>query len=170
MLCCLAGLFTLISGEISAQNIVLERQIITSSASDEVSPTMMLTATLGDLVINDAYSQTGQIILTQGFQQGRRVKVGNDPLNEWVLEYNLFPNPTPSTLFVELEVSQPVELEFVMYDLAGKETQVPRQTHRVAGKYLVEIDVQQLPDGLYLLVLRKMDGDVVKTFKLEKVQ
>ena len=163
-ICLAGGVFLL-----PAQSVQLERSILASAGTHESAGGMILTATVGDLVITTAVTQNGVIVLTQGYQQGALVKVGLEKVEEWMVHYNIFPNPTPEVLKVELEVNKPVTLKFQVYDMIGKETNIPVQTHQVMGSYLVEIDLTPLPEGRYLLAMQDEDGHTLKTFKLEKV-
>jgi len=70
--------------------------------------------------------------------------------------YTIYPNPTTSSLSVELE-NEALSTSYIITDTKGKQV----LTGSLSPSNLVSIDVEQLTDGVYIIELTTSSGEVV---------
>lgn len=127
--------------------------------------------TIGDIITTTVFSLGGDIILTQGFQQPEddRIVSNDDPLDVRI-SYNIFPNPTPEELYVELKSEKPIEIELALYDVQGKLLSIiPEQRLLLQGEKILTFNLDPLADGYYLLGMFSENRSQIQFFKIEKV-
>ncbi len=125
-----------------------------------------LSYTVGESVIETATSPT--IVLSQGFQQPDRL-IGTfvNPFGENT-SFSLYPNPTRSTLILEVDTSRPFSLVVAFIDARGREV-LQRQNLAVEGASQMQVDVRGLASGSYTMMLLLEDGQMAKSFRFQKV-
>ena len=147
--------------------IQLDRQVVGSTSHTASAGNIILSSTLGEAVVATAIS--GTVTFTQGFQQpDEDVSVG---IEEWdvVTKYSFFPNPTTGKLFMEFTTSQPVTLQVELYDLRGRKISLIEKKLRVNGSLDSSLDLSQIADGNYQIVLKNEDGAILKSVRIQKV-
>ena len=156
----------LTSGFYCLGQVQLERQVIGSTSHTSTSGSLMITSTLGEAVV--ATSVSGTLIFTQGFQQP--VENGNVSIKDWeiIAEYSFYPNPTSGHLTLEFSTTRPTILMVELFDLRGRKLSQPAMEIRVNGLTKTSMDLSQFADGIYQLVIRNADGELLKTVKIQK--
>ncbi|GAB4412512.1 MAG: hypothetical protein OHK0039_18610 [Bacteroidia bacterium] len=156
-----------------AQSYSLEREVVGTFGSYREVGNVSLSYTLGESVVRTATTQGGTLIFTQGFQQpdelGDRAVNIRPPLSGVMLDYEIFPNPTPDKLFVNLRSARPIFLKLGVFDLQGRLTSVPVQEHDLVREVSTVVDLSPLADGLYLLSIMNEHGDVLHSFRIERI-
>ena len=66
-------------------------------------------------------TNNGMLIVTQGFQQPELIGVSIDDLVEVIVDYQVYPNPTPRILNVVLSTSEPTTLTLEFLNLLGQD-------------------------------------------------
>ncbi len=76
-----------------------------------------------------------------------------------------FPNPFTSELLVRYELAQEAEASIVLIDMMGRTVQeILPGNHRKAGPHEMQVDLSELPAGMYTLVMQA--GDTRQTLKV----
>jgi hypothetical protein len=88
-----------------------------------------------------------------------------DTRNELILEQN-YPNPFNVSTDISYELPENGFVSLKVYDVTGREVAELVNAAQTAGKYSVQLDAQNLTDGLYFCTLR-LEGQV-KTMKIFK--
>lgn len=129
---------------------------------------LSLSYTVGETVIETVSSLQGTLVFTQGFQQsGTEDIVGIDDL-EFLVDYQIYPNPTPGPITVELRTDRPMIMYLEIYDMIGQKTPVPTIEARFQGRFATRMDLTELSDGVYLLAMLNEAKQIVHTFRIEK--
>ena len=104
------------------------------------------------------------LVLSQGFHQ-----TYNDLLSTAIwelpqveLDLNVYPNPTSSWIYLKSDQIEP--LQVVVTNVMGQVV-IPRTVFAMDA----QLDFSKLPGGMYLLTVF-MDGQLVKTYKIQKTQ
>jgi len=120
-------------------------------------------------------STRGTVYLTQG-EHLLRMTIMDDLFNMNWLEFTyrstgindqsvefasikVFPNPSDGILFVEGSLDNPLSGEIQVFDLLGQKV-VEREIDS-AGSFRVNLNLQHLSSGSYLVVVRKEDGQII---------
>jgi len=77
------------------------------------------------------------------------------------LDYiNLYPNPATDKLNVDLVLQKAKEIQFRIYDLAGRMISDERAptTYPESGQFKHQLDISTLQPGLYLLIMTDDEG------------
>lgn len=69
-----------------------------------------------------------------------------DDIQSPAASLSLYPNPVSSRLMIKAEISEPTNV--VIYNLRGQRA---RELHISAGKSVLEVDIAELPSGLYFV-------------------
>lgn len=141
----------------------LEQFVIGSAGNfSSTSTGSTLSWTLGEPLISTSNSSTA--ILTQGFQQTILVNPlsTNTVLNQGI-HLQVFPNPTLEqiTLKKENQGTLTAELLDILGQSIGQYSLTNTQT---------TISLETLPAATYLLCVRDLDHQIIKTFKIQKTQ
>ena len=157
----------LLSGSFWAQaQISLERQVIASAGSFSSSGNISLSATIGETMTETVTG--GSFTLSQGFQQADLQATAIDDLSDLVVQYKIFPNPTPDLLTIELEKDSPAKIILSLSEINGKA--IPEMSHTFSGTGLEQasFSLQNLAEGMYFLSFRNGSGKILLTHKVNK--
>ncbi|MEM8891083.1 MAG: T9SS type A sorting domain-containing protein [Bacteroidota bacterium] len=157
----------LCSGQLLAQS--LERQVLSPIATNFQSPQIELSGTAGQVGYE---SYAGSINLSQGFEQGGIT--GSVSIDEELaskLSYKIYPNPTVDRFNIELQSDVKLEITYVLYDLKGQRIRSSTSPLQVGSSFASkqEVDISDLSEGLYLLVLMQEDQEILKSFRIRKI-
>ena len=86
-----------------------------------------------------------------------------------MVDYSIFPNPTTEVLNVKLSADIPVDLKLSLVDVRGRSTGLTIQEVRVVGEKTTIFNLGTLADGFYLLNVLTKSGELVQSFKVQKV-
>ena len=163
--------------------------ICTSIQSQSLSPTVIsadggtgtvgnisLEWTLGDLATESVIA--GHTLYTEGFHQPTLtvriidkeavpVPLHPDTQTEVVPEIKVFPNPVSSELNVVLDGATDTELRVQLIDFNGK---LIMQKFANTRDQSMQFDMSQHASGLYLLHFISLDGAILKTYEIVKIQ
>ncbi|MBI5218061.1 MAG: T9SS type A sorting domain-containing protein [Bacteroidia bacterium] len=70
----------------------------------------------------------------------------------------IYPNPATSELFIEMEITEPKEFGFKLFNITGQEIWCDAPGKHVVGKYQKVIDMRKYAKGVYTLQLYSSDG------------
>jgi hypothetical protein len=82
-------------------------------------------------------------------------------------KYNLFqnyPNPFNSSTIIKFDLAKPGNTELVLYDIQGREVEIPVNQYLDAGSYMVKLSSENLASGFY--IYRIISGNFIETRKL----
>jgi hypothetical protein len=149
------------------------------SSAQSLSPTVIATGgtcsfstegysvsyTYGECSIKTFYLNTS--ILTEGFQQGK-IQNNSNPVIDKV---NVFPNPV-GLLYNILHITLPVIGEtnsyvVFIYTMEGK-CMFNKSFNNLLSGLTFDVDVSSFPRGLFFVKIQSVDGQYLKTFKIEK--
>lgn len=160
-----------VSGGLAQQDsLELVRDVFHSAGTYVENAGLMISYTIGEPMVETYSALQGALVFTQGFQQPEDSLGPNniDEPTEIQVSYNIYPNPVKDRLFVELEAAVPATLRVALYDIKGKETQIPPQEAVVVGQKILTFETENLPVGVYILRLHRADGSVIRAFKIQK--
>ena len=140
----------------------IERQVIGSTGSYSSNSTARVSSTVGETVITTASS--GNIILTQGFQQKGGNTIGINELENG-FSINAYPNPVSNELILDFDVKKKTYVEIFLTDVMGKETSVPSGNLELSGKTTHVMNLSDISAGHYLLTFKTVD-QILGTIKI----
>ena len=166
MLIFLIIIFILMNNVMNGQTI--ERQLISFTGNLSESANMKLSATSGEIAVNTEVSAS--IILTQGFQQANPEDfVGTIETGDLNLEYILYPNPTASSVIVDLQSDKQTDLLISVFDLVANRV-ISDRVLSFTNQHNEIIDLSMLPAATYIILLKNKYGKVIKSFEIIKME
>ena len=149
----------------------LTPSIIASDGGINKAAGISLEWTLGELTVESL--STADRLYTQGFHQPLLV-VKNLPLVEvkevkMLAEYKITvaPNPVLSILMVNINTEKKEKLNLTLTDVAGRQILVQAFNGR---SNTTQIDMSRMTSGVYVLELRNLTGQLIKSFQVIKVK
>lgn len=122
------------------------------SASYSIGQAFYVTSSGADATVADGVQQAYEISSTIGIEEYDVI----------TLDFEVYPNPTSSSLTLDLKDFSPSELGYVLYDVSGR--LIEREG---LSQSKTNIEMTHLPESMYFL--KVTDGtSVVKTFKIIK--
>lgn len=112
---------------------------------------------------NATTSERKNVVLKQKIFTTGKPAIYTSQLRENVLDLSLFPNPTTDYLGLEWEDTNAKEYELTIYNSLGQ-LQKYQLISTQNGSSKAKIEVQQLPTGVYSLILRNKDRFIAKEF------
>jgi hypothetical protein len=139
----------------------LKPDVVTTTGGFYSNSAGSLSWTMGE-PISETFSDTGNT-LTQGFQQGAYSVVSViDEVAQPTINISVYPNPVTSLLNIKSNSSDPFRAEVI--DLQGN---IVYEQAFENGQG--QIDLNNLPDAMYLLGVYDKSGNRIKVFKIQKV-
>ena len=137
------------------------QQVITTTSGNASGNGGTVNYTVGQIAYSTHNNTNGTI--TQGVQQPYDISpilgANNHSIN---LEFTAYPNPTSDFLILNINHTEPYNLNFELYDISGKTI----ETRKI--KSLTEtISMNNLPSAIYFLKVTDKNKDL-KTFKIIK--
>jgi hypothetical protein len=90
--------------------------------------------------------------------------VGGEALQVTGYRLQVFPNPSSGAAHLRLVISDHGIVILDLYEISGKRIQRLLNEVKKTGTYEMEVDVSDMPTGIY--ILRLMVGDIIETKKL----
>ena len=146
----------------------LERFVIGSAGLSNQNENIQLSFTVGETVVSTFH--TDDFLLTQGFQQTsiEEIPTGIE-LPAYIHDIIAFPNPLGTTLYLEIKAAKVAEFSLEVYDLNGKRQTLPALLLGSTGHAQYQMDVADWVPGMYLLMIKTIEGVPVKVFKIQKM-
>ncbi|MEL6673927.1 MAG: T9SS type A sorting domain-containing protein [Bacteroidota bacterium] len=177
MLGMMLALFVFGGGLLPTQGLAqlnIERFVLPSAGGlaegDTLGDTLSLSYTIGEAVTLTLVSGGGTLILTEGFQQHDDIFLKTDEKFGIRLDYQIYPNPATELLVVLLTVDKPVDMKMGIFDMRGRQTAIPMKALKLTGSHRIEFNVRNLADGFYLLQFVRADGQVLGSYKIQKLE
>src|SRR6056297_2383004 len=150
--------FLFVCGFATAQNV--QNDVVASGGGHATAGNLDMEYTIGEPVVETVGDAT--LIVTQGFHQPglMETSIENNSLN---VEVGVFPNPTQSTLIVDLPDKQDHEFSWTLYDMQGKQLASELIT---TGKNV--ISMQAYSNGNYVLMVKNRTNGKHETYKITK--
>ncbi len=123
-----------------------------------------LSATIGEIAVTTL--KTATLTLTQGFQQPYDIGTS---IKETGLDWSItaYPNPVSQFLNIRFDVTEPLDLNVEIMDIAGRK-QMIRELYYVTRGDIETFDLSGLTRGVYLVRIFTPDRRVQKTYKIQK--
>lgn len=143
----------------------LTPSVIAAEGGRARSATMTLDWTLGEYAVETLPYAGG--LYTQGFHQPiltvHRFYVGNEEL---ISDYAVAvaPNPVQAMLRVTIDAPTDEKVQVSLIDLLGRS----RMTKETSGQGVLQLDLSTYIPGVYLLTVKKLSGELIRTFKIIK--
>jgi hypothetical protein len=135
-------------------------EVVTSSGDFHKQSSGSLSWTLGEVTVETLIGTNH--ILTQGFQQNKLTVTAIDKLQIPGIEFNVYPNPTNSYLFIEVKTEKQRDLNLKLYDLNGKLI----LQEKFAGSHQT-VSMQNYKPANYILRITE-DNKEIMTYKIVK--
>jgi len=101
--------------------------------------------------VGDAKAKDMNITPTMGIIEVRRKGVVN--LNQ-VSDLIAFPNPSEGAIQVQFKIAEESDVNLSLYNEVGQMVQNILDKHMPVGNYKYSVDLERLPDGVYILTLK----------------
>lgn len=162
----LSSIFLVFLLVLSVSGQEIKQQVIASAGGFDVSGdnSISLSWTLGELVIATVESGSGDIVLTQGFQQSKLIIDAIQKNPELGVDVTVFPNPTSE--LININFSAPLDGETDIY-LNSADGRLVYTSKLLPGDLLKQINLQQYPGGTY--ILRLQNGIRINIYKIIKL-
>ncbi|MEM7660034.1 MAG: T9SS type A sorting domain-containing protein [Bacteroidota bacterium] len=149
----------------------IERDVFCTFGNYAVDPAtgLSLSYTAGETVIKTGQSLFGSLVLTQGFQQAEGFTVGIDDPVQFLVSYEVYPNPTAGLVNIALKSDRPAIMYLRVMDILGQEVGLPTQQMRFSRDFTTQLDLSALADGFYLIGLLDESKRLIATVRIEKV-
>jgi hypothetical protein len=148
----------LLAFSLSAQ---VKQEVIASAGGYSVASGVSLSWTLGETIIPTFTN--GGLTLTHGFQQQLIVTAVEENLED-VVKVTLYPNPASDIVNIKLGSPLDGEVKLFLLDSRGRLIKTDFMEETAVEK---EINLQDLPAGLYLLKMTK--GKLSNVYKVVKL-
>jgi hypothetical protein len=83
-----------------------------------------------------------------------------------LVQGDVYPNPSNTLAKLNIELMKPASLKFTMTSITGQTTWI-QTSELLAGKSTIQIPVQEMSDGLYLLSIYSENGQLLTTRKMQ---
>lgn len=154
-----AALFVLVTQACISQNSTPD--IVTSAGGYQSNGLGSLSWTMGEPIIETGNAPNN--FLTQGFEQPTSIIISNvDDVSNPAANVTAYPNPSASLVYISSSSKDPLRAEVL--DLAGQV--VYKKAISTEDNVLV---LGTLANGVYLLRLFTIEGKLLQTLKLEKI-
>lgn len=140
----------------------IDEQVISGGGNYGVNEAVNLSWTLGEVAIN-TQKQT-EATLLQGFQQPIYMINVSVPDLEFLLEIDLYPNPTKGMISIELNSSMN-ELSAKVYDLFGR-----CLLYKTIEEQRSELDLSEFPPATYLLKILDQENERSSVWRVLKMK
>ena len=162
-ICCITLGIILAGGLSMAQSI--EREVVEVGGGYTTTDNVHLSFSIGEVVTKT--NRNHNVILTQGFEQGRITLVlGVDEVGN-KLKINAYPNPVIDIINLEMNKRSFIDLSLRVYDLQGVlMIKRPIFTDNVQE----QINIGQFQPGIYQFALFSSDEKLVESFKILKLK
>lgn len=147
-----------ICGFLLNSTIVLSQSVIAASVSFTKNTEASMFWAIGEFVSETI--KNDENILTQGFYQSVFLPTASKEIKNLTFQITAFPNPVKSIL--TLKCDKPANLTYQVTNMNGIIL-----FQNIIANSETKIPFNQLPNGLYLLGIRKND-QVIENFKIEK--
>ena len=148
-------------GSVLAQ--VISQDVIASSGDHFTNDDISLSWTLGEPIIETV--ENGNVTLTQGFHQPKifLTAIKEPRLNE--VELNVFPNPAVDIVNIDLSMGAEEIITVQLYNMKGEKLISKKFQER-----LFQLDLSSLASANYLLSLRRLNGELITTYLINKTR
>lgn len=161
----IAGVFSLqlvfICSNLFAQSI--SQEVIASSGDYFTNPEASLSWTLGEPVVETF--ENGNVTLTQGFHQPEIILTAIKEPKGKDYEINVFPNPAVDIVNIDLELGNEEVIAVQLYNMKGE-----RLINKKFQQRLFQLDLSSLASANYLLSLRRLNGELITTYLINKTR
>jgi hypothetical protein len=153
----------LLPGWLGAQT--LDRQVLHASGALPLNNGVALSYSLGEPVTATAVS--GQVLLTQGFQQPDQLSVGTPHTTEHAFALGIFPNPARTEAWATVQGNAlPTTAILQVHDALGRAVAAPLRLQLGTGALAYRMDLAGWAAGTYWVSLCSASGTVLQTAML----
>lgn len=138
----------------------LSQEVVAAAGLDGNANGYSASWTVGEVAITTLLADT--MYLTQGFQQSNLIVSPQTGLQMLDLELSVFPNPTSSKVYIELD-KYPENMSYAIYNGLGSLIE-----QRTIASSRTVINFSTYANGQYLLHLTRNFNEPVQTFKIIK--
>ncbi len=142
----------------------LERDVLSSAGNVSKTSTMQMDWTLGELCIETMSSTKG--MYTQGFHQPIVVLTKETLVKGKQLKITAAPNPVSTKLKVSFEAEKEESVILSVRDAGGRIVFTKTVLTTDSG---IEINMSSFSQGLYILSVQMLSGEMLENFKIVKV-
>jgi Secretion system C-terminal sorting domain len=140
----------------------LERSVLGVAGKRELAPNISLEWTLGELAVSHYTKTAGE--LNEGFHQPHLSVVPEAPgTNDQ--RFRIFPNPTRSELFIQVQLHKQERIRLLLIDQLGRRVLPERVAEHTVDE---QLDLQNLPAGIYHLLITNAKGKPLHQAKILK--
>ena len=136
---------------VSAQEAVIERQVVASAGISNVIGNTIVQSTLGEAVILTV--QGPGALLSQGFQQPEVTSLDLPPADPRIIDFIVYPNPASSEAWLEFDLLDDARVNVLLVNNAGQ-VMNNEVVDMLAGKITRLLPVSGFAAGIYYVVLK----------------
>jgi len=146
----------------------IERQVINSTGNLTNNGVVKAFSNVGEPVILTFEQST--LIITQGFEQSDSNAVsGVNSYSISMINISAYPNPAMNMVVLDFKISQPVECIINIYNDLGQIIGLPLQT-KIFSNCKHELNFSEFPSGNYLISVLTLEGELQKSFWVQKIE
>lgn len=153
-------------GFFAQAQVTLERQVIASTGNQSTAGNVALSSTVGEAV--PTYLISGSLTLSQGFQQADLGTVGIEELQEVVVDYTIFPNPTADLLYIRFQTEKTASLEIRLIDMHGRALEGFSRQLTGSGQLETSFSLASLPAAIYMVSILDAEGQLLISHKVKR--
>lgn len=143
----------------------IKQQVIASSGSYYENGSISLSTTVGEPVITTLIATNNT--LTQGFQQPvYDIGVGVIEAKGKALQIKVFPNPTESTITIDLVSDENESAQLMVVDMLGKVLHQQKLSFNTPNA----VNLNQLASGQYAFKITDSKGTLLSTHQVQKIK
>lgn len=139
-------------------------QVIATGGNISQQSNAQISYTIGEPVIQTATD--GTTILTQGYQQPHYNITLLPPYQNTLPNITVFPNPTKDHLQLTFDIAKETKVIISLFDAVGK--QIQKQSYQALPKNTLNLPMQQVASGKYMLTIELPELSSQKTFEIIK--
>ncbi len=143
---------------------IITPEVIASGGGSYENDYAFMDVTIGEVVTETMIS--GNYILTNGFQQGHYNIDFIENNQNIEMEIQVYPNPANEHLFLSLNASTPLMLQYHLCDLTGR---VILHGHVSSSEKINKVNIQSLVPGTYYISFLKDGRQISRSFKIIKM-
>lgn len=144
----------------------LERQVVATTGTQSTSGNVAISSTVGEAV--PTYLISGSLSLSQGFQQADLGSVGIEELQEIVVDYTIYPNPTADQLHIRFQTEKAASLQVRLYDMQGRSLEGYSRDLKGNGLLETSFSLANLPSAVYMVSILDAEGQLLISHKVRR--
>ncbi len=149
---------------ISTAQITLDRQVIGSTGNLTISGPIQASSNVGETIISTFSKPT--LIVTQGIEQPDMIFVSLPEVQ--LMNITAYPNPTMSNVVLDFSIDKTMDIFIDTYNEKGQQMGTHLKS-RIQNNDRKELDFSCFASGSYFIVIKSIEGELIRKFTVQKI-